>query len=62
MEESIQGIKTAIALFATWLGGVFMDNPLGTATSIIGLLYVYEGWRTKRLERKLKQRELDKDD
>ena len=52
-------IKAGIILLITWLADAFVQNPIGTAVSIIGLLLMYEKWRTQKLIRKQKQKELD---
>lgn len=62
MEDTFDNLKTAIAAFLAWVAGAFMDNPIGTVTAIVGLLYVFEKWRTQRVQRRKAEIELEKEE
>ena len=36
-----------------------VKHPIGTATAVFGLLYVFDRWRTQRISYKIKKRRLD---
>ena len=62
IDEPVMGIlKTLVVAFIAWAGDAFMDNPVGTSASIVGLLYVFEKWRTQRLLRRKAEKELKRD-
>ena len=62
MDEPIESLKTALVALAAWIAGAFMDNPVGTVTAIVGLLYVFEKWRTQKALRRKAENELEKDE
>ena len=39
-----------------------IKHPIGTVASLVGLLYMYDRWRTQRITRKREQIKLDKDE
>lgn len=56
--DSFIGIsKAALIALVTWVAGAFMKNPIGTAGAILGLLYMYEKWRTQRHLRRKAEKE-----
>lgn len=59
MDELFEAIKTAVVALFVWLVGAFIDNPVGTFSSIVGLLYIYDKWRTQRNLRKQSEIDLD---
>lgn len=60
-EHNTQGfagfIKAAIIMVFTYAIDAFVKNPIGTFVSIVGLLYMFDKWRTQRNIRK--QSEID---
>ena len=53
----------SLATYAAAAGAImienFIEHPVSTVMSIVALLYTYDKWRTQRIERKIKQKELE---
>ena len=54
-------VKTASVGVLTYIVSQFVDNPIGTAASLIGMLYMFERWRTQRVLRKKAEKDFNKE-
>jgi hypothetical protein len=63
LKEEYRGITdailTALATCLVFIIDEFVKHPVGSLASVVGLLFVYERYRTQRVERKIKNKELE---
>lgn len=52
LDELSESTKTLGVTVVAWVVSSVIHNPIGAATGIVGLLYVFEKWRTQKLIRK----------
>lgn len=58
-EEQKKELTTFIVAIVTVTFDYFMSNPIGAFTAVFGLLYVFEKWRTQRIDTKIKNHTLE---
>lgn len=57
---NLADIKTFLMMSATFATeNLVKENPIGTVTALVGLLYVFDRWRTQRIIKKREQLKLD---
>lgn len=59
---TLRDIGTYLVAAGVMMIEEIIKHPVGMIVSVIGLLYAYERWRTQKIIRKIKTKELEQDE
>ena len=54
-DKVFEDLKAGLATAAVMMIDSFVNHPVATISALVGLLYIFERWRTQRIEYSIKK-------